>query len=151
MDINSRLELLGHLILIFWGMSILFFIVVAPVYLPTVKWSESRSLLSDSLWPHELDSPWNASGQNTGVGSLSLLWGSSPTQGSNPGLPHCRLILYQLSQEGSPILEWVAYPFSRDLPNPGIELGFPTLKANSLPAEISGKPRYYASTFLFSI
>ena len=36
-----------------------------------------------------------------------------PTQGSNPGLPHCRQILYQLGHKGSPkILEWVAYPFS---------------------------------------
>ena len=40
--------------------------------------------------------------------------GIFPTQGWNPGLPHCRRILYQLSQKGSPrILEWVAYPFSR--------------------------------------
>ena len=52
--------------------------------------------------------------KNTGVGSLSLLQGIFPTQGSNPGLPHCRWILYQLSHKGSPrILEWVAYPFSR--------------------------------------
>ena len=37
-----------------------------------------------------------------------------PTQGSNPGLLHCRWILYQLSYKGSPrILQWVAYPFSR--------------------------------------
>ena len=41
-------------------------------------------------------------GQNTGVGSLSLLQGIFPTQGSNPGLPHCRRILYQLSHQGSP-------------------------------------------------
>ena len=48
-----------------------------------------------------------------GVGSLSLLQGIFPTQGSNPGLLHCRWILYQLSHKGSPrILEWVAYPFS---------------------------------------
>ena len=48
-------------------------------------------------------------------GSLSLLQGIFPTQGSNPGLPHCRWILYQLSHKGSPrILEWVAYPFSRE-------------------------------------
>ena len=48
-----------------------------------------------------------------GMGSLFLLWGIFPTQGSNPGLLHCRWILYQLSQKGSPrILEWVAYPFS---------------------------------------
>ena len=57
--------------------------------------------------------PWNSPGQNTRVGSLSLLQGILPTQGSNPGLLHCRAILYQLSHKGSPrILEWVAYPFS---------------------------------------
>ena len=67
----------------------------------------------DSLRPHGLYSPWNSPGQNTGVGSLSLLQGIFPTQGSNPGLPHYRWILYQLSHQGSPrILEWVAYPFS---------------------------------------
>ena len=55
----------------------------------------------------------NSPGQNTGVGSLSLLQGIFPIQGSNPGLAHCRWILYQLSPKGSPrILEWVAYPFS---------------------------------------
>ena len=58
-------------------------------------------------------------GQNTGVGSLSLLQGIFPIQGSNPGLPHCRLILYQLSHKESPrILEWVAYPFSRGSSQP---------------------------------
>ena len=66
-----------------------------------------------SLWPHGLYSPWNSPGQNTAVGSLSLLQGIFSTQGSNPGLLHCRWILYQLSHKGSPrILEWVAYPFS---------------------------------------
>ena len=76
--------------------------------------SESRSVMSDSLQPHGLYDPWNSPGQNTGVGSLSLLQGIFPTQGSNPGLPHCRQILYQLSHKGSPrILEWVAYPFCR--------------------------------------
>ena len=58
-------------------------------------------------------SPWVSLGQNTGVGSLSLLQRIFPTQGSNPGLLHCGWILYQLSHNGSPrILEWVAYPFS---------------------------------------
>ena len=75
--------------------------------------SESCSVLSDSLWPRGLYSPWNSPGQNTGVGSLSLLQGIFPTQGSNPGLPHCRQILYLLSHKGSPrILEQVACPFS---------------------------------------
>ena len=107
-----------------------------------VKWSESRSVVSNSLQPHGLYSPWDSLGQNTGVGSLSLLQGIFPTQGSNlqaDSLP--------LSHLGSPtyvikfkvkvkvtqscptlcnpmnytvhgilqarILEWVAFPFSR--------------------------------------
>ena len=59
--------------------------------------SESRSVMSNSLRPCRLYSPWNSPGQNTGVGSLSLFQGIFPTQGSNPGIPHCRWILYQLS------------------------------------------------------
>ena len=47
-------------------------------------------------------SPWNAPGQNTGVGSLSILQGIFPTQGLNPDLLHCRQILYHLSHQGSP-------------------------------------------------
>ena len=75
--------------------------------------SESRSVLSDILRPHGLYHPWNSSGQSTGVGSLSLLQGIFPTQGSNSGLLHHRWILYQLSHKGSPrILEWVAYTLS---------------------------------------
>ena len=78
-----------------------------------MKWSESHSVVSNSLQLHGLYSPWNSPGQNTRVGSLSLLLGIFPTQGLNPGLPHCRQILYQLSHKGSPrILEWVACPFS---------------------------------------
>ena len=74
--------------------------------------SESCSVMSDSLQPH--GHPWNSLDQNTGVGSLSLLQGIFPTQESNPGLLHCRWILYQLSYKGSPRkLEWIAYPFSR--------------------------------------
>ena len=57
--------------------------------------------------------PWNSPGQNTGVSSCSLLQGIFPMQGLNPGLPYCRLSLYQLSHQGSPrILKWAAYPFS---------------------------------------
>ena len=65
-----------------------------------------------TLQPHRLYSPWNSLGQNTGVGSLSLLQEIFPTQGWNR-LQDCRQILYQLSHKGSPrILEWVAFPFS---------------------------------------
>ena len=58
--------------------------------------------MSHSLRPHGLYSPWNSSGQNTGVGSLSLL------------------------QEG--------------LPDPGIKPGSRALQADSLSAELPGKP-----------
>ena len=69
--------------------------------------------MSDSLSPHGLYRPWNSLGQNTGVCSLSLHQGMFPTQGLNPGFPHCRQILYQMSLKGSPRIQgWVAYPFS---------------------------------------
>jgi len=55
-----------------------------------VSETESRSVVSDSLPSHG----WR--------GSHSLLQGIFPTQGLNPGLPHCRQILYQLSHKGSP-------------------------------------------------
>jgi len=70
--------------------------------------------MSGSLWPHGLYSPRDSPGQNTGVGSHSLLQGIFPIQGSNPRLSHCRRILYQLSHKGSPrILEWVVILSSR--------------------------------------
>ena len=63
--------------------------------------------------------PWSSPGQNTGVSSLSLLQGIFPTQELNPGLLHCRRILYRLSHKGSPrILEWEAYPFSSESSQP---------------------------------
>ena len=74
-------------------------------------------------------SSWNSPGQNTGMGSLSLLQEIFPTQGSNPGLPHCRRTLYQLSRKGNPrVLEFLTQ-----------ELGSPALQADSLPTEPSGK------------
>ena len=72
----------------------------------TVKWhrtaSESHSVLATAWRPHGLCGPWTSPGQNTGVGSCSLLQGIFATQGLKPGLPHCRRILYQLSRQGSP-------------------------------------------------
>jgi len=58
------------------------------------------------------------------VGSLSPLQEIFPTQGSNPGLSHCRQILYQPSHKGSPrILERVVYPFSRGSSGPRNQTG----------------------------
>ena len=79
----------------------------------TMKWSEVKvTQLCLTLCDPMYYCPWNSPGQNTGVGSLSLLPEIFRTQGSNPGLPHCRWFLYQLSHKGSSeILEWVTHPF----------------------------------------
>ena len=68
------------------------------LYLNKIKWSKVKvnSVISNCLQPKE-----SPPGRNTGVGSLSLLQRIFPNQGSNPGLPHCRQILYQLSHKGS--------------------------------------------------
>ena len=92
------------------------FCLIKPIlyyFMLEVKWSESHSVMANSLWHYGLYSPWNSPGQNTGVGSLSLLQEIFPTQGLNPGFLQYRWILYQWNHKGSPRrLEWVAYPFS---------------------------------------
>ena len=74
-----------------------------PIIYTLRKENEICSVLSKYQGPHRLYSPWNSPGQNTGVGSCSLLQGIFPTQGWNPGLLHCRQILYQLRYQGNPI------------------------------------------------
>ena len=71
---------------------------------------ESCSVVSNSSQPHGLQPtrprplcPWNSPGKNTGMGNRSLLQGIFLTQGSNPGILHCRQILYYVSHQGSPI------------------------------------------------
>ena len=101
---------LNQVVFIFFSMEILMLLSWIKKYkskYPKVKVKVTQSCPT-------LYSLWNSPGQNTGVGSLSLFQGIFPTQRSNPGLLHCRWILYRVSHEGSPrILEWVAYPFSR--------------------------------------
>ena len=81
-------------------------------------------------------------GPNTRVGSLSLLQGIFPTQGSNPGLPHFRWILYQLSYKGSPrILEWVAYPFSSGSSWPRNQTGVSCIAGRLFTSEATRKAR----------
>ena len=119
-----------------------------------IKWkwkSLSHVQLFATPWTIQ-HSPWNSPGQNMGEGSLLLLQGIFPTQESNPGLPHCRKILCQLSHQRSPrILEWVAYPSPMDLPDPGIEPGSPALQVDSLPTELSGKPVSKVMSLLFNM
>ena len=92
--------------------------------------------MSDSLQSHGLDSLWNSPGQK-GMGSHSLLQAIFPSQGSNPGLPHYRQILYQLShREVQEYWSGQLIPSPADLPDPGIELGSPALQMDSLPNDL---------------
>ena len=85
----------------------------------------SNSLQPYGLWPNRLLCPRDSPGKNTEVSCHALLQGIFPTQGSNPGLPHCRwIIIYHLSHQGSPrILKRVAYPFSRETSRLGNQTG----------------------------
>ena len=62
--------------------------------------------------------PWNSPGQNTGVGCHSLLQGIFPTKGSNPGLLHCRQMLYHVGHQGS---QNHVSPLLRTAPAPGFQ------------------------------
>ena len=99
---------------------------LSPVWLFAIPWT--------------LFSPWNSPGQNTGVGSLSLLQGMFPTQGLHPDVPPGRRILYQLSHQGSPgILQGLAYPFSSGASQPRNWTRVSCIEVASLPTELSGK------------
>ena len=101
----------------------------------------SHSVVSDSLWPHGLHSPWNSPGQNTGVGSLSLLQGIFSNPEIEPWSPalwaDCLPAEPQVKPEywsGKPI------PSPAHLPNPGVKPGSPALQEHSLQTELWGKP-----------
>ena len=94
-------------------------------------------------------------GKNTGASCHALFQGFFSTQGSNPGLLHCRWILYYLNyHESLRILDWVAYPFSKGSSWPRNWTGVPALKADSLPSELSGKPHkcvYYMQNVFLTV
>ena len=96
------------------GAGLLIFLITSKIWQRScdtgVKLRVNHSVMSNSLWPHEvwparLLCPWDSPGKNTREGSHSLLQGIFPSQGSNPGLLHCRQILYRLSHQGSPNLD----------------------------------------------
>ena len=61
------------------------------------------SVVSDLLLPHGLYSPWNSPGQDTGVGGLSLLQGTFPTQRLNPGFLALQVDSLPAEPQGKPI------------------------------------------------
>ena len=88
-------------------MCVYIWLIWASRVMLVVKTVLSRAVVSDSLGPHVLQPsrilcPWDSPGKNTGVRCHAVLQGIFPIQGSNPGLPHCGQILYQLSHQRSP-------------------------------------------------
>ena len=102
-------------------------------------WSEVIVAQSCPTLCNPMDSPWNSPGQNTGVGSFSLLQGIFPTQGWNPGVLHCRWTLYQLSHKGGPFYGKVKVKVVQSYSTLCDQRSL-ALQADSLPAEPQGKP-----------
>ena len=94
------------------------------------KWKWKLLSLSDSLGPHGLFSPGNSPGQNTGVGSHSVLQGIFPTEGSNPGVLHCRRFFTSWSIRETVHNKCNALESSRNQPPPP---AMPCLWVNCLP------------------
>ena len=86
---------------------------------------------------------WSSPDQNTGVGSLFLLQGIFPTQGSNPGIkprsPALQVDSLSATREAKEYWSGEPNRSPADLPDPGIEPGFPALQADSLLTELSEK------------
>ena len=103
--------------------------------------NESCSVVSDSWRPHGLYSVHGIlQARIVEWAAFPFSRGFFPTQRSNPGLPHCKQILSQLSYKGSPrILEWVAYPFSSGSSRPRNRTDVSCMQEDSLSAELSGK------------
>ena len=96
-----------------------------------LKKSVSHSVVSNSSPPHGLQHtrhlcPRNSPGKNTVLNCHFLLQGIFPTQGSNPGLLHCRQILHCLSHQGSHRISYSKTFLTTTLWN------FPTGKSMSL-------------------
>ena len=90
---NKQLTNLIHLPKVF--QTYLRFLIIAV----SGKW---KWKLLSLVWLFATPWTWNSLDQNTGVGSLSFLQGIFPTQGSNPGLPHCGQILLPAEPPGKP-------------------------------------------------
>ena len=103
---------------------------------------------------------WNFPGKNTGVVSHSLLQGIFLTQGSNPGLPHCRQVLYHLSHQGSPyictcvyICIYIPYVYIREYYSAIQRMEFYHLQQHVLLSEVSRmeKDKYYLISLICGI
>ena len=113
----------------------------SPGDLPTqgIK-PRSPALQADSLPAEPAGKP-----KNTGVGSLSVLRGIFPAQESNWDLPHCRWILYQLSQQGSPAQ--IAFCISDMFDNFIMNICFTIGKKNSKYFKVKEQSSYFIARY----
>jgi len=91
---GEKREMVGSICRVLWAR-----LKVAYIYLCLVTQSCSTLCNPVDCSPPGSSVHGDSPGKNTGVGSLSLLWGIFLTQGSNPGILHCRRILYHLSHQ----------------------------------------------------
>ena len=126
----------GPLVMRFWEGS-------RRIPLRNLSESERCSVVSDSLRPNGLSSPWNSPDQNTGVGSLSLLRGIFPTQGLNIGLLHLQMDSLPAEPPGKPkntgvgSLSLLQHIFPTQESNPDLL----HCRLDSLPTELPGNPK----------
>ena len=96
---------LGRGVSMLMGSRLFFFFKYGDINVVSKYLSESHSVVSDSLQPHELYSPWNSPGHNTGVGSLSLLQGIFPNPGTEPRSPALQAGSSPAEPQGKHILD----------------------------------------------
>ena len=103
----------GEILISLWYFLLTFYVLfhyllktMQRLFITTVYTCENESEVAQSCPtlcdPMDCSLPWDFPGNSTGVDCHFLLQGVFPTQGLNPGLPHCRQTLYCLSHQGSP-------------------------------------------------
>ena len=103
--------------------------------------SESHSVVSYSLWPHGLHIVGILQARTLEWVAFPFFWGSSqPRDGTQVSCPAGRFLTSWATREAEEYWSGKPIPSPADLPDPGIEPGFPELQADSLPAELPGKP-----------
>ena len=109
--------------------------------------SENCSVVSDSLRPHGLYSPWTSPGQNTGVGSFSLLQGSSqPRNQTQVSHIACRFFTSWATREAQEYWSEKPIPSPEELANAGIKPGSPALQVS-----YQGSPIHQENTAITNI
>ena len=117
-------------------LKVFFFFVNRLLTQSEVKWS--RSVVSISLWPHGLYSPWNSPDLNTGVGSRSLLQGSSQPR-DRTQVSHIASRFFTAEPQGKPKNTGVGSLSLLQQTFPTQELNQGLLQADPLQTELSGK------------